>query len=182
MQHVASDDDARTSQGGNCVYIRAKDSGDFRHNHIAYHTASNASQHAKQSRWNRTQMIGQCLPRACHRKQPKSGGVEDEDSMLHTAHFLVPEEGCYTRDDRNRDVPPILDRCGRNRADENIAGNSSERRRRESKHKHPEDIQLVPGACYRAADRESEGANEIEDREQQRDNYFFSNGHGGLLR
>lgn len=127
-------------------------------------------------------MIGQCFTRASYCKQPKSGGVEYEDSMLHAAYFRIPEERRDTRDDRNCYVSPILDRGGRKCTDENIASDPSKCRSRKGKDEDAEDIKFVPRARNRAADRESKGSNEIEDREQEVDNYFFSSRHDSLLR
>ena|SRR5688572_6886527 len=117
--------DARSGEGSNGIYIRAKDRRDLRHKRITHHTASDTSQHAEQSRWDRTQMISQCFTCASYGKQRKSGGVEYEDGLLHTAHFRIPKERHDTRDDGNCYVPPILDRGGRKGTDENIANDPS---------------------------------------------------------
>jgi hypothetical protein len=122
-------------------------------------------------------MIGQRFACAGHRKQPQAGGVEQEDGMPHAADSSKPEERRETRDGRDRQVPPILDRRGRNGADQDIAGDPSKRRRGKGKDEDAEEVEFVAGARNRAADGKGKGPEEIEDREQEVDDYVLSNGH-----
>src|SRR5205085_2280040 len=65
------------------------------------------------------------------------------------------------------DVAPVADGRWWHRADQHIASDPAGVARREGQHQHPEEIELVPDPRHRAAEREDEGAGQIEYQQQR---------------
>ena len=80
--------------------------------------------------------------------------------------WRVATEGDQPGEQRNRQIAPVADRRRRHRADQHVAGDAAGIARRERQDQHPEEIEPVPDPRHRAAEREDEGAGEIEHQQR----------------
>jgi hypothetical protein len=109
------------------------------------------------ARHNRIHAEGQRFLGAGHGEERQSPSVEQEDGVAPPVDAGKPAEGQHARQKGNGQISPVADRCGRDRANQQIAGDTSEIPRHERQHQNAEQVEPALDGSGGTAEREDKG-------------------------
>jgi hypothetical protein len=101
-----------------------------------------------------------CVP------ERKARRVEDQNGAAQLVDGRRPVERNHARDYRDGQIPPIADRSRRHRSDQHITRDAAETSSDKRENEDSEQIEPALDSGSRSADREYEGASEIQHEQQ----------------
>jgi len=162
VENIAKDHDRCARQCRDRVQVRTQHLRDFGEKDVACHAAADSGQHAEKRGHYRVESEVDRLLRTGHGEERQPRRIEQQNRIAQSVDAGVPEERDDTRQHGNQKVAHVRQRTGRHRADQYVSANPAEVSRDERQDQDAEDVQPTVDRCYRPADREDEGADEIE--------------------
>ena len=132
------------------------------HEHVANHSAADSCEHAEERGHDGVESGGQCLLSSGDGEQGEADGIEAEDQFALHVDSAAPEEDDERGQDRDPEVLQIDEGCGRDRADEYVACDSSGIAGDEGEDHKPEQVKPVFDAGDGSAEGEDKGAGQVE--------------------
>ena len=125
MKHLAGHHHRRADEGRDRIEFGPENAWNLQDKDIAYHASADSRQHAEQGRRNWASMKGQSLAGSGNGEESQPSSVEHQHGAAQSIYDTEPVERNQSSEDRNTDVSPICECCGRKSADHYISGDPS---------------------------------------------------------